>query len=249
MTVWTVIFVSVLGTSILSGVIGMAGGLLLMGVLVTLLPVSAAMIVHGAVQATSNGARWLFLRRHMRWEIVPPYVAGAILVLAGFATVTLVPEPGVVLMLIGAFPWLARAMPAGLVLDIERPVTAFSCGFVVTAAQLCAGASGPLLDAFFLNSSLNRYQVVASKAFTQTLGHLAKIGYYGVLVGAVADTDIGERAWLIAAACLIAVLGARIGTRLLGRLDEEKFRRISGHVIMALGAFCFAKGVLDTFGG
>ena len=227
----------------------MAGGLVLMGVLVTLLPVSAAMIVHGAVQATSNGARWLFLRRHMRWEIVPPYVAGAILVLAGFAAVTLVPEPGVVLMLIGAFPWLARAMPAGLVLDIERPVTAFCCGFVVTAAQLCAGASGPLLDAFYLNSSLNRYQVVASKAFTQTLGHLAKIGYYGVLVGAVADTDIGERAWLIAAACLIAVLGARIGTRLLGRLDEKKFRRISSHVILVLGAFCFAKGVLDTFGG
>ena len=249
MIVWTIILVSVLGTSVLSGVIGMAGGLLLMGVLVSLLPVASAMIVHGAVQATSNGARWVFLRRHMRWEIVPPYVAGAILVLAGFAAVTLVPEPGVVLMLIGAFPWLARAMPAGLVLDVQRPVTAFSCGFVVTAAQLCAGASGPLLDAFFLNSSLNRYQVVASKAFTQTLGHLAKIGYYGVLVGGVADTEIEAPVWLMAAACLIAVLGARIGTRLLGRLDEERFRRISGYVILALGAFCFAKGVLDTVGG
>ena len=51
MITWTVIFVSVLGTSILSGVIGMAGGLLLMGVLVSLLPVAGAMIVHGAVQA------------------------------------------------------------------------------------------------------------------------------------------------------------------------------------------------------
>ena len=249
MIVWTVIVVSVLGTSILSGVIGMAGGLLLMGVLVSLLPVAGAMIVHGAVQATSNGARWLFLRRHMRWEIVPPYVAGAVVVLAGFAAVTLVPEPGVVLMLIGAFPWLARAMPADLVLDVRRPVTAFSCGFVVTAAQLCAGASGPLLDAFFLNSSLNRYQVVASKAFTQTLGHLAKIGYYGVLIGSVAEADIEGPLWLIGSACLVAVLGARIGTRLLGRLDEEKFRRISAQVILALGAFCFAKGVLDTFGG
>ncbi|MDE0065008.1 MAG: sulfite exporter TauE/SafE family protein [Gammaproteobacteria bacterium] len=248
MTVWTAILVCVLATSILSGVIGMAGGLVLMGVLVTLLPVSAAMIVHGAVQATSNGARWLFLRRHMRWEIVPPYVAGAVLVLGGFAALTLVPEPGVVLMLIGAFPWLARAMPAGLVLDVQRPVTAFSCGFVVTAAQLCAGASGPLLDAFFLNSPLNRYEVVASKAFTQTLGHLAKIGYYGVVVGAAVDTDVDGPAWLIAVACLIAVLGARIGTRLLGRLDEDRFRRISGYVILALGAFCFAKGILDTFG-
>ena len=119
---------------------------------------------------------------------------------------------------------------------------------MVSAAQLCAGASGPLLDAFFLNSPLNRYQVVATKAFTQTLGHLAKIGYYGVLVGGVADTQIESPVWLIAVACLIAVLGARIGTRLLGRLDEQRFRRISSHVILALGAVCFAKGVVETVG-
>ena len=274
MIVWTVILLTVLGTAILSGVLGMAGGLVLMGVLVLLLPVSAAMIVHGAVQAASNGARFLFLREHAQWRIVPPYAAGAALVAAAFAAVTLVPEPGVVLMLIGAFPWLARATPHFSRLDIRRPATAFACGAVVTAAQLLGGASGPLLDAFYLHASrggravrrrglvgrwgwaasgaegdgcgaLDRYQVVASKALTQTLGHLVKVGYYGLLAGSAA-ADVS--AALLAVACLVAVAGARIGTRLLARLPDDRFRRISGYVILGLGAVCFARGALETFG-
>ena len=245
MIVWTVILLTVLGTAILSGVLGMAGGLVLMGVLVLLLPVSAAMIVHGAVQAASNGARFLFLREHVQWRIVPPYAVGAALVVAAFAAVTLVPEPGVVLMLIGAFPWLARATPHFSRLDIRRPATAFTCGAVVTAAQLLAGASGPLLDAFYLHGSLDRYQVVASKALTQTLGHVVKVGYYGLLVGsATAEVSVA----LLAVACLVAVAGARIGTRLLARLPDDRFRRISGYVILALGAVCFARGALEIFG-
>ena len=91
--------------------------------------------------------------------------------------------------------------------------------------------------------------MVASKAFTQTLGHLAKIGYYSAIVGAFAETGADTPVWLIATACLIAVAGARVGTRFLGRLDEDRFRRISGSVILVLGAFCFAKGVLDTVSG
>ena len=93
MIVWATILVSVLGTAILSGLSGMAGGLVLMGVLVWLLTVSAATIVHGAVQAASNGARWVFLRAHTQWRIVPPYAAGAALVVGAFAAATLFPNP------------------------------------------------------------------------------------------------------------------------------------------------------------
>lgn len=245
MMVWTVILAAVLGTAILSGILGMAGGLVLMGVLVLLLPVSTAMVVHGAVQAASNGARCFFLRKHIQWTIVPPYAAGAAVVVAGFAAATLVPDPGVVLMLIGAFPWLARLSPRSAALDINKPATAFACGVTVTAAQLFAGASGPLLDAFYLHSSLDRFEVVASKAFTQTLGHLAKVGYYAFLVGgAGATVDVP----LLVLACLVAVGGARIGTRLLARLRDDRFRQISGYVILTLGVVCVVRGALETFG-
>ncbi len=62
------------------------------------------------------------------------------------------------------------------------------------------------------------------------------------------DAGIDVSAGLLVVACLVAVAGARIGTRLLGRVSDDRFRRISGYVILALGAFCFAKGALDTFG-
>ena len=51
------VLVVVLVTSTISGVFGMAGGLILMGALALLLPVSAAFFTHGLVQLVSNGWR------------------------------------------------------------------------------------------------------------------------------------------------------------------------------------------------
>lgn len=243
------ILLTVLATAILSGIIGMAGGIVLMGVLVSVLSVATAMVVHGAVQAASNGARWFFLRKHTVWKIVPAYAIGATVVVSGFAVATLVPDPAVILIVIGIFPWLARLTPRLGGLDVTHPVTAGICGVVVTAAQLFAGASGPLLDVFYLNTSLDRYQIIASKAFTQTVGHLIKLTYYGIIIG-VAGTGLDAEApvWLIAAGMVTAVLGARIGTKLLRYVDDQQFRRVSGWVILALGAVCVAKGSFDLAG-
>ena len=137
-----VILATVLATAVLSGVIGMAGGVLLMAVLVTLLPVASAMILHGAVQAASNGARFLFLREHVMWGILPLYAVGAVIALLLFVWVAFVPDPALVLILVGCFPWLARLLPTLRGLDVRRPLTGAACGVAVTAAQLLAGASG-----------------------------------------------------------------------------------------------------------
>ena len=53
-------------TSLVSGVFGMAGGLMLMGALTLAMPVSAAMVSHGAVQFVSNGWRAILHRKAMR---------------------------------------------------------------------------------------------------------------------------------------------------------------------------------------
>lgn len=237
----SIILVAVLCTAILSGVIGMAGGMILMAILVALTPVPTAMILHGAVQAMSNGSRTYFLRQHIVYAILPPYLAGAAIAVVAFLALTVIPDAAVVLILVGAFPWLGRLTPRLHGLDVTRPLTAIVCGTLVTAAQLLAGASGPLLDVFYLNADLNRHQIIASKALTQTIGHLLKIGYYGVVIGVTSDVP----AWLIVASMATAVLGARIGTRLLDRFDDASFRRLSSYVILAIGAACVAKGALD----
>ena len=52
-------------TAFLSGIFGMAGGLILMGVLLALMPVPAAMMLHGVTQLASNGWRAFLWRDHI----------------------------------------------------------------------------------------------------------------------------------------------------------------------------------------
>lgn len=235
-----IIITTVLATSILSGVLGMAGGMILMAILVSTLSVGSAMMLHGAVQAVANGSRSWFLRQHVQWRILPAYAAGAGLTVAAFTALALVPDANLILILIGVMPFLARLVPHLRGLDVSNLPTAALCGLVVTAAQLFAGASGALLDVFYLNARLNRFEIIATKAFTQAAGHLLKLCYYGLIIG-VTDS---EAAWVYIAAILTAVIGTRAGTRLIERFSDASFRRISGAVILLIGGACVIKGTL-----
>ncbi|TNF82717.1 MAG: sulfite exporter TauE/SafE family protein [Gammaproteobacteria bacterium] len=234
-----IIIGAVLATSILSGVLGMAGGMILMAILVSTLSVGAAMMLHGAVQAMANGSRSWFLRQHVQWRILPAYALGAGLTVVTFTALALVPDANLILILVGIMPFLARAVPHLRGLDVTHLPTAALCGLAVTAAQLFAGASGALLDVFYLNARLNRFQIIATKAFTQAIGHLLKLFYYGLIIG-VTDSIA---TWVYAVAILTAVVGTRLGTRLLERLSDESFRRVSGAVILLIGGACVIKGV------
>lgn len=246
------ILLTVLITSVLSGVVGMAGGMILMALLAFLLPVPVAMMLHGVTQAAANGSRAWFLREHVRWGVLPPYLLGVALCVAAFAWLALVPDRSLVLILVGLFPWVGRVLPAIERLDVERPAAALACGLIVTGAQLLAGASGPLLDVFFLRSRLTRHEIVATKAVTQTIGHGAKLAYYGALIFLVGDgLGLGPEspAWLFAAVVPMALIGTRIGTRLLDHLEEAQFRHLSERVILAIGAACTITGIIELVKG
>ena len=181
------------------------------------------------------------------WGILPFYAIGALLAVGLFVSLAFVPDPALVLILVGSFPWLARLVPTLRGLDVRRPLTGAVCGVAVTAAQLLAGASGPLLDAFYLRTEVDRRSIVATKALTQAAGHVVKIGYYAWVSNAVLDefsvADIPL--WLVGAGIVLAILGARIGTWLLEKFDDRQFRRVTGWVILGLGALCIVKGVRD----
>jgi len=69
----------IVGTSFLSGVFGMAGGLILVGVLLALMPLPAAMALHAVTQIASNIWRGALWWRHIRWAAAWPYLAGSAL--------------------------------------------------------------------------------------------------------------------------------------------------------------------------
>lgn len=233
----------IVATAVLSGIFGMAGGMVLMAGLLVLLPVPAAMILHGVAQGTANGSRAWLLRDHIRWSILPAYALGAAVAFALLAWLLWVPPRGLILIVIGAFPWLARFSTTLARLSIEDRRGALTCGFVVTLAQVLAGTSGPLLDVFYLRTRFNRFEIIASKAFTQTVGHLLKLAYYGVLIEAVAP-----QASLAIAAVALATTGTWLGRQLLERLSEAAFKRWSARIVLGLGTVSIALGLLDIAG-
>ncbi len=93
------------------------------------------------------------------------------------------------------------------------------------------------------NARLDRYQIVANKALTQTIGHLLKLVYYGGVIGVTGD---GVDPLFLGLAVLAAVLGTRAGTRLLDRVGDGEFRRVSRYVILAIGAVLHRRRLDET---
>src|SRR3984893_16169927 len=69
-------------TPFLSGLFGMAGGLILIGVLLTLMPLPTAMVLHAITQMASNGWRAFLWRAHIRWRPVFVYLIRCAVALA-----------------------------------------------------------------------------------------------------------------------------------------------------------------------
>ncbi len=241
------IALTVVATATLSGIFGMAGGIILMGMFLVVLPVGSAMMLHGATQAVSNGYRAFLTRDHIVWPIFAFYIGGAVIALAILSAISFVPDKALVFIAVGAVPFVAAALPARFALDITKTGMPVFCGFIITLINLVAGVAGPLLDAFFVKSDLTRHQVVATKAITQTLSHLMKLVYFGLLVRAATIEANGELAtlpwWLYVMVVPCAMLGTTLGTKVLDRISETNFRKWSQWIILTLGTICITRGV------
>ena len=161
MLVFTLIIIlATLGTAFLSSIFGMLGGLILMGILVSIMPVSQAMVLHGLIQLTSNGYRAWLNRKDINWSIVATLIVGNIIALAGLVFVAFVPDRITVLLALGLLPYIAWALPKNAALDVTKKPIGLLAGMVVVATNLLAGVGGPLLDVFFQRVDMTRHQVV-----------------------------------------------------------------------------------------
>ena len=235
------LIIAALLTSLISGVLSMAGGMVLMGVYGLFLSVPAAMVLHGVTQTASNGSRIWLHRHHIRWPVLYPYAAGAAICLAVFTAFAFVPSKGLLFILIGCFPFLTIRLPESIELDIERKPVSLICGFVVTLAQLMAGASGPILDIFYNKSRLSRFEILGTKAITQTLGHIIKLLYYAFFISIAVDIPLVVYPLVVVA----AIAGNALGKTLLKRMSDAQFRTAGRHIIMVIGVFYIGRGIYE----
>lgn len=221
-------------TAALSGVFGMAGGLILMGALALVLPVSAAFVTHGVLQLAANGWRTLLHRRHVRWDIVGWYALASLVAAAAVSMLALAPSKPLLYLMLGLLPGLAWMPERWVKLDAARPPQAFLAGLGVTGLNLSAGVAGPLLDLFFVRTRLTRHNIVATKAATQVFAHATKIAVYGAsLIGAAASGL--PPLWVFAVAIPLSMLGTVAGGRILDRMSDVNFRRWTRWIVTGIG--------------
>jgi uncharacterized membrane protein YfcA len=68
---------TVVTSSFISGVFGMAGGMILLGVILVYFDVATGMVLFSILQISANGWRALHWRRFVLWRIFHWYIAGA----------------------------------------------------------------------------------------------------------------------------------------------------------------------------
>lgn len=234
-----VVSLSVLVTSFISGVFGMAGGMILMGVLVAFMPVSAAMVLHGAAQLTSNGWRALLWRRHCDFRIFGRFFLGLLLAGLIFSFIGFVPDRALVLITLGIVPFLVVLIPRQYVPQATSPWGAELCGFLNTSMQFIAGVSGPLLDVFYVRTEMDRRAIVATKAACQASAHLAKLIYFGYAMGGGESVP----ALVLGLAVGLAIVGTSLSKFVLERLSDHQFRRWTQVLVMVIGSVYLAQGL------
>jgi uncharacterized membrane protein YfcA len=226
-------------TAVLSGVAGLGGGTVLIGVFYALgLSPTVAVPLHATVQFTSNLTRTIAFMRHVEWRaagwflltaaptpfLVAPFVAAAnvhviLLLLAGLILVSLVPSKE------GGEP--LKPVPAVLL-----------AGFLNGTLGMLVSATGLFVGRLFLRPEWSKETVIATLAMTQTLGHLLRIlGYASVGFAVTAQLDV------LAPLLLATVAGTFAGRKLHDFLDETRFRALFRAILVVLSAKLIYDGV------
>lgn len=207
-------------TSILSGVIGMGGGVVLLALMTLVLPLRVIVPIHGMIQLVSNLSRASLLAPYIHRHLVLWFALGlpfgaipAIVVLKSVES----EKPFLVLIvcLIGYAVFKPRSLP-----QLKLPIWGFwGLGAAVGFLSPLVGATGPFLAPFFLRDDFTKEEIVASKAAVQILGHLLKIPVFLHL-----GFDYVTYAVPIALMSLAALIGSKIGIEALKRISADAFK-------------------------
>lgn len=236
-----IILVATFATAFLSGIFGMAGGLILMVVLTATVPVAMAMVLHGAIMMVGNGYRAYLLRNHVNWSVFARYAAGSVVSVGVLTLIAYRPDKQMVFLMIGLMAMLVWLPKRALDLDIQKRGQAEAAGVLVQTMNTIAGVAGPMLDLFFVRTNMTRHQIVATKSVTQMLAHLVKIAFWSLPLIIASDGDALPPAWLIPAAIPLSMLGTWLGGRVLDRMKDAHFQHWMKGLVTSAGAVCLLR--------
>jgi len=224
LTTTLILGISLLG-SFITAAFGIGGGIVTLAGIASLLPASAIIPVHGAVQTGSNAGRAALMARHFDPTAFGPFAIGALIgaALGGALVVEL--NPSALQITLGLFilwtilfkPPAALARSAGLVGASSSFLTMF------------VGGTGPFVITFIKTLGLDRMGVVATHGAFMTLQHGLKTLVFAFLGFAFSD-------WLLLILMMIGagLIGTVLGKRMLMKVNEDHFKIVLNGILAVL---------------
>lgn len=228
-------------TSALTAAFGLGGGLALLAVMSAMFPPAAVIPVHGVAQLGANFSRFFLQRRDVVWRIVFWFSAGgAIGTAIGARLFVELPEAflrGAVGFFVLYTVWgpKPRAFAPGA-------TSFFATGAVGSFLTMFFGATGPIAATMLSATKLGRLAIVATHAGCMVVQHALKTLAFGVLGFAFA-----EWALLIVSILIAGFAGSWMGTHMLRRMPEARFRKGFRLVLTFFGVYLIGVAISSAF--
>lgn len=216
-------------TSIIAGSIGMAGGVIFVGILASFVDITYVVPLHAALMIISNGSRIILFLKHINWRIVGFYSLGLLPgAVAGIYIFRLLPKDLIKLMM-GIFILVAILVPVGKAkTGLDERVFVF-VGLLAGFFGIFFGASGPITAPFYIRRGIIKEELIATKAACQALDHLVKVPLFGLIgINVLVYWDI------IIYLSFAIIAGIFIGKRLVKRLSDKAFISIFKFVLIVI---------------
>ena len=227
-------------TSFLSAALGVGGGVALLAIMGSVMPVTTMIPVHGVVQVGSNAGRTLIMLRHIQTSVLLPFLLGSLIGGAIGANVVLRLSPALLQIGLGIFIiWSVWGRPP--VWRSSR-LAIGATGLMSTFLTMFFGATGVFVAAVIKTMKFDRLTHIATHAACMSLQHGIKVLAFGLLGFAY-----GDYLPLIVMMIASGLLGTLAGRHVLIRTGDERFHIILNGVLTVLAMRLLWQGVSAFF--
>lgn len=204
-------------TSTIAGIVGLGGGMILIAVLPSFLPIQALVPIHGLTQLSSNFSRAIFGYKDIKIEVIPKFLLGSILGVSFFSIILYYISLEYVPLFIGTYI-LFSLWSQKFNEKIKRYESYVVIGFFQSGLSIVVGATGPLATTLLVKDFDDKHTVVATAAALMSITHTLKVFVF-MFFGFVFFDYIG----ILIAMIIGAVAGSYAGTKLRDKIDGKQF--------------------------
>lgn len=213
------LIISALTTSVISATVGMAGGTVLLSILLLFFSPAISIPLHAANQFVSNFRRCWLLRESIRFEFFYPYAIGAVIGNTASAwimqkTQAFEHAPVLIAVLILYTVFKPKRLPS----FTPHRLGFLFVGLILGFLGMFLGATGLILGTCFVRDDMTKEEVMATQGAIQTISHILKVlGFLWI--------GFDYTPWLIPLALMsvATIFGTTYGVSLIRKMSQELF--------------------------